>query len=154
MTDRFSRRSLAAAGLLPAAAMTRPAHAEGANESTFDRVQRTRTLRIAALPGELPWFSKDLATGEWSGAAISMAKDIARVFDAQLTYVESTYGNSVLDLQSNKVDLAFALNPTPQRAVGPLHAPDHYSPFRLRGAQGTGAEDMGGHQQARPEGGR
>jgi polar amino acid transport system substrate-binding protein len=46
-----------------------------------------------------------------------MAKDIAKVFDAQLAYVESTYGNSVLDLQSNKVDLAFALNPTPQRAL-------------------------------------
>jgi polar amino acid transport system substrate-binding protein len=26
-------------------------------------------------------------------------------------------GNSVLDLQSNKVDIAFALNPTPQRAL-------------------------------------
>ena len=41
----------------------------------------------------------------------------SKVFDAQLGYVESTYGNSVLDLQSNKVDLAFALNPTPQRAL-------------------------------------
>ena len=39
------------------------------------------------------------------------------MFDAKLDYVESTYGNSVLDLQSNKVDLAFALNPTPQRAL-------------------------------------
>ncbi|WP_287981273.1 transporter substrate-binding domain-containing protein, partial [Acidiphilium sp.] len=29
----------------------------------------------------------------------------------------STYGNSVLDLQSGKVDLAFALNPTPARAL-------------------------------------
>ena len=28
-----------------------------------------------------------------------------------------TYGDSVLDLQSNKIDLAFALNPTPQRAL-------------------------------------
>src|SRR5271166_6099979 len=119
MNDRLSRRSLAAAALVPAAAMTmaRPAHAEGANETTFDRVQRTKTIRIAALPGELPWFNKDLATGDWSGAAISMAKDIAKVFDAQLAYVESTYGNSVLDLQSNKIDLAFALNPTPQRAL-------------------------------------
>jgi len=118
MNDRFPRRSLAAAAaLLPTAAMTRPAHAEGTNESTFERVQRTKTLRIAALPGELPWFAKDLASGEWSGAAISMAKDIAKVFDAQLAYVESTYGNSVLDLQANKVDLAFALNPTPQRAL-------------------------------------
>ncbi len=29
----------------------------------------------------------------------------------------STYGNSILDLQSNKIDLGFALNPTPQRAL-------------------------------------
>jgi polar amino acid transport system substrate-binding protein len=65
----------------------------------------------------LPYFQKDIASGEWSGACIDMAKDIAKVFDAQLAYVESTYGNSVLDLQSNKVDLAFALNPTPQRAL-------------------------------------
>jgi polar amino acid transport system substrate-binding protein len=117
MNDRLSRRTLAAAALLPAAAMTRPAHAEGTSESTFERVQRTKTIRIAALPGELPWFSKDLASGEWSGAAIAMAKDIAKVFDSQLVYVESTYGNSVLDLQSNKIDLAFALNPTPVRAL-------------------------------------
>ena len=93
------------------------AQAQSANETTFDRVRRTKTLRIAALPGELPYFQKDLASGEWSGACIEMAKDIAKVFDAQLGYVESTYGNSVLDLQSNKVDLAFALNPTPQRAL-------------------------------------
>jgi len=39
------------------------------------------------------------------------------VFDAKLEYVESTYANSVLDLQSNKIDLAFALRPTPQRAL-------------------------------------
>ena len=103
---------------MPAAAVDRfRARAQSANESTFDRIRRTKTLRIAALPGELPYFQKDLASGEWSGACIEMAKDIAKVFDAQLAYVESTYGNSVLDLQSNKVDLAFALNPTPQRAL-------------------------------------
>ena len=39
------------------------------------------------------------------------------MFDANLEYIESTYGGSVLDLQSNKIDLAFALNPTPQRAL-------------------------------------
>src|ERR1700719_5399085 len=118
MTTPLRRRALAgAAALLPAAALIGSAHAESANESTFDRVRRTKTLRIAALPGELPYFKKDISTGEWSGTAISMAKDIAKVFDAQLAYIESTYGNSVLDLQSNKVDLAFALNPTPQRAL-------------------------------------
>jgi polar amino acid transport system substrate-binding protein len=118
MVSGVSRRGLAGAAALPAAAMTvGPAHAQGAGETTFDRIQRTRTMRIAALPGELPYFQKDLASGEWGGAAIEMARDIAKVFDAKLEYVESTYGNSVLDLQANKVDLAFALNPTPQRAL-------------------------------------
>jgi polar amino acid transport system substrate-binding protein len=119
MANEMSRRFLAGgtAALLPAAAMIGQAHAQSGIESTFDRITRTKTLRIAALPGELPYFQKDIATGEWSGAAIEMAKDIAKVFDAKLEYVESTYGNSVLDLQANKVDLAFALNPTPQRAL-------------------------------------
>jgi len=95
----------------------RSARADSSSDSTFDRVCSSKVLRIAALPGEWPYVQNDLATGEWSGAAISMAQDIAKVFDAQLAYVESTYGNSVLDLQSNKIDLAFALNPTPQRAL-------------------------------------
>jgi polar amino acid transport system substrate-binding protein len=118
MTTRLGRRALAGvAALLPAAGFIEGARAQSANESTFDRIRRTKILRIAALPGELPYFQKDLASGEWNGACIEMAKDIAKVFDAKLEYIESTYGNSVLDLQSNKVDLAFALNPTPQRAL-------------------------------------
>ena len=89
MTTRLGRRAMAgAAALLPAAAFIGSAQAQSANETTFDRVRRTKTLRIAALPGELPYFQKDLASGEWSGACIDMAKDIAKVFDAQLAYVE------------------------------------------------------------------
>ena len=114
------RRGVAgAAGLLAASwigsagAQTTP----GAVEATFDRIARTKTLRISALPGELPYFQKDLATNEWHGAAIAFATDIAKVFDAKLDYVEGTYATSILDLQANKVDLAFALNPTPQRAL-------------------------------------
>ena len=117
-TRGISRRNLAfAAGLLPVMGVIGSAFADTAAETTFDRVRRTKVLRIAALPGELPYFQKDLATDEWSGACISMARDIAKVFDAKLAYIESTYGNSVLDLQSNKIDLAFALNPTPARAL-------------------------------------
>jgi polar amino acid transport system substrate-binding protein len=122
MTNRVSRRGLAAGtALLPAAALLSSAHAQGtgqsANESTFDRIRRTKVLRIAALPGELPYFQKDITTGAWSGACIEMATSIAKVFDAKLEYVEATYGTSVLDLQTQKVDLAFALNPTPERAL-------------------------------------
>jgi polar amino acid transport system substrate-binding protein len=139
MTDRWTRRGIAgAAALLPASlTLVEPARAQGTQESTFERVNRTKTLRIAALPGELPYFQKDLATGEWKGAAISMAQDIAKVFGAKLDYVEATYGTSVLDLQSNKVDLAFALNPTAQRAlsIGFTH-PMIIHPFGCLAKQG------------------
>jgi polar amino acid transport system substrate-binding protein len=117
MTTTLGRRALAGAAALSALTLTGAARAQSSAQSTFDRIRGNKVLRIAALPGELPYFAKDIATGEWSGSCIEMAKDIAKVFDAKLEYVESTYGNSVLDLQSNKVDLAFALNPTPARAL-------------------------------------
>ena len=46
-----------------------------------------------------------------------MARDIAEQLDVKLETLESTWGNSVLDLQANKVDMAFGLNPTPKRAL-------------------------------------
>jgi polar amino acid transport system substrate-binding protein len=115
-----------ASGLFTAGA----AHAEEQPaESTLARVKGQKLLRIAALPGEAPYFNKDLATGEWSGMCIDMTKDVAKVFDAKIEYVESTYGNSVLDLQSGKIDLAFSLNPTPLRAL----VIDFTHPFYLHG---------------------
>jgi polar amino acid transport system substrate-binding protein len=116
-----TRRSLAGAlGATAASFAIGSASAQTAapsGDSTFDRIRRSGVLRIAALPGEQPFFRKDLATGEWHGVAIDMARSIAGALSAKLDYVESTYANSVLDLQSNKIDLAFALNPTPQRAL-------------------------------------
>jgi polar amino acid transport system substrate-binding protein len=104
-------------GAALASAMTRPASAAEAPDNTLDRIRASKVLRIAVLPGELPYFNKDLASGTWSGFSIEMANDIAKLLDVKLEYIESTYGNSILDLQSGKIDLGFALNPTPQRAL-------------------------------------
>lgn len=114
MTHVLGRRGLA--GFVAAIGVAGTARADGP-ESTFDRVRRTKTMRVAAFPGSPPYFIKDLATGEWGGACVLMAQDLAKVFDAKVEFVESTYGNAVLDLQSNKIDLSFSLNPTPQRAL-------------------------------------
>lgn len=103
-------------GVALAAAMATPASAQTA-DNTLDRIRANKVLRIAVLPGELPYFNKDLTTGTWSGFSIEMANDLAKLLDVKLEYVESTYGNSILDLQANKIDLGFALNPTPQRAL-------------------------------------
>ena len=104
-------------GALIASAITSPASAQTTPDNTLDRIRANKVLRIAVLPGELPYFNKDLTTGTWSGFSIEMANDIAKLLDVKLEYIESTYGNSILDLQSNKIDLGFALNPTPQRAL-------------------------------------
>jgi polar amino acid transport system substrate-binding protein len=132
MLSRRLFASGAAAAASASAIAAAPARARAADapaETTIDRVKRTKTLRIAALPGEAPYFNKDLASGSWSGMCVAMAKDIAQTFDAQVAYLESTYGNSVLDLQANKIDLAFSLNPTPKRAL----VIDFTHPFYLHG---------------------
>jgi len=104
----LSRRLFAAGAAGAPAVLAGAARAEDQPaESTIDRIKRAKVLRIAALPGEAPYFNKDIASGGWSGMCIEMAKDIAGVFDGQVEYLESTYGNSVLDLQANKIDLAF-----------------------------------------------
>jgi polar amino acid transport system substrate-binding protein len=145
-----SRRGLAGAlgagalgaGAVGLAALTTPAIAQPAPpESTFERVRRTGVLRIAALPGEAPFFHKDLSTGEWNGTAIAMARSIAGALGAKLDYVESTYANSVLDLQANKIDLAFALNPTPQRALAiGFTRPYYLHPFGFVARKGFDAK--------------
>jgi len=113
-----TRRGFAAtATSLSASFLIGSARAQGDASGTLERVTRDKTLRIAVVSGSPPYFRKDLSTGTWSGSAIEMAKGIASIWDAKVDYVESTWGNSVLDLQSNKIDIAFALNPTPQRAL-------------------------------------
>lgn len=104
-------------GAALASAIASPAAAQGSGDTTLDRIRANKVMRIAVLPGELPYFNKDLASGTWSGMCIEMANDIAKILDVKLEYTESTYGNSILDLQSNKIDVGFALNPTPQRAL-------------------------------------
>ena len=104
-------------GAALASALTSPASAQGSGDNTLDRIRSAKVMRIAVLPGELPYFNKDLASGTWSGMCIEMANDIAKLLDVKLEYTESTYGNSILDLQANKIDVGFALNPTPQRAL-------------------------------------
>jgi polar amino acid transport system substrate-binding protein len=102
----------AGASQSPAQADTAPAIG-----STMERIKSTGVLRIGVIVGQEPYFHKDLATGQWSGACLDMANDIASKLSAKVETVESTWGNQILDLQGNKIDLAFAVNPTPERAL-------------------------------------
>lgn len=95
----------------PAVAQTAP------NESTFDRIRNSKKLRVAGIVGTEPYYHKDIATGEWSGFCMSMARDLAKSMEAEVEISETTWGNAVLDLQSKKIDIMFGLSPTPSRAL-------------------------------------
>lgn len=101
-----------AAGLgsvLPISAMAQT------TESAMARIMRTKTLRTGFVAGAAPYFTKSVATGEWQGFCVDFAGQLATALGVKLQSVETTWGNAVLDLQSNKIDCMFAMAPTPQR---------------------------------------
>jgi polar amino acid transport system substrate-binding protein len=86
-------------------------------DSTVDQIRARGVLRIPAILNEVPYFNKDPRTGEWNGFVIDMANDIAEMLDVKLEVVESSWANAILDVQSGKVDLAFAVTEKPKRAL-------------------------------------
>lgn len=101
-----------------------------AQDSKIDQIRERGTLRMAGILNEDPYFAKDPRTGEWRGFAVAMARDIAETIGVKLEVVESSWGNSILDVQSGKVDLALALTALPKRALS-IHfsSPTYYNSF-------------------------
>lgn len=101
-----------------------------AQSSKIDEIRERGTLRMAGILNEPPYFAKDPRTGEWNGFAVSMARDIAETIGVELEVVESSWANSILDVQSGKVDLALALTALPKRALS-IHfsSPTYYNSF-------------------------
>lgn len=116
MKTNQQRRIYLGCAALAATLLAAPGWAQDKAEMpTWERVVSSKTLRIAAVAGGAPNYHKDLATGQWSGIMIDLANNLATKLGAKLEITETTWGNAVLDLQSNKIDIFFGLNPTPQR---------------------------------------
>lgn len=107
-----------------------------ASAGTIEDIRGRGVLRIPAILNEVPYFSKDPRTGEWQGFAIDMANDIAKTLDVKLEVVESSWSNAILDVQSGKVDMAFAVTATPVRAMSVSFSdPTYYNSFVLISAK-------------------
>lgn len=116
--------------VLGLAAIAAPVFAAPAAADTIDEIRTRGALRIPAIVNEAPYFSKDPRTNEWSGLVIDMAGDIAKALDVELEIVESTWGNSILDVQSGKVDMAFAATATAERSLAVTFSdPTYYNSF-------------------------
>lgn len=101
-------------------------------QSTVDQIKARGVLRVPGILNEVPYFNKDPRTGEWKGFVIDMAGDIAKTLDVKLEVVESSWANAILDVQSGKVDMAFAVTATPQRALSVWFSePTYFNSFVL-----------------------
>jgi len=134
-------------GAALAAAVTTPASAQAA-DNTLDRVRAAKVLRIAVLPGELPYFNKDLASGSWSGMCLEMANDIAKLLDVKLEYIESTYGNSILDCNRARSTSALPQPDATAGAGGGFLRPVFHQSLWRHAQEGLEAKTWARHQQA------
>jgi len=124
----INRRSLALTGIVAATALTLPAQlrAQQKTESTWDLIKRTGQVRMGVFDYP-PYFLRDKASGEWTGAMVEMGKDIANELKVKFVPVEvGGFGEAVLSLQAGKVDMNFGLQATPLRATaidfaGPIY---------------------------------
>ena len=106
--------------------------AQAQQKSTIDEIRDRGVLRVAGILNEDPYFSKDPRTGEWRGFVVEMGRNMADELGVKLEVVESSWANSILDVQSGKVDLAFALTALPKRALA-VHfsSPTYYNSFTI-----------------------
>jgi polar amino acid transport system substrate-binding protein len=119
----LARRDLAGligVGAVAATALTlssREASAQTTSQNTFDRILATKKMRLGAVAAGAPWFMKEQATGKWAGQFYDIGSALAQDMGVELELVETTWGNAILDLQADKIDIMFGLNPTPKRAM-------------------------------------
>ena len=117
--------SWAAVFVMAAVVVALSTTATPAAESTWEKGKRTGALTTGAIRYP-PYWLLDPADNQWKGAMIDMANDIGQTLGVKVVPVETTWGNVVLDLEANKIDLQFGLQATPKRAMsidfaGPLY---------------------------------
>lgn len=83
--------------------------------SSLERVKSSGVLHIGAIADGAPYYQKSLTGGPWRGFYIDICQKLADDLGVKLSILETTWGNSVLDLQASKIDVFFGLNPTPER---------------------------------------
>lgn len=109
-------KSLAAGVGLCGALLAQPA-AQAAENTMWQDVQKAGVLRCGAAVAA-PYVMRDARTGEYSGYFVDLCRDFGeKVLKVKVAFVDTNWDNLVAGLQSNKWDLAMALNQTPERAL-------------------------------------
>jgi len=90
-----------------------PALAEG----SWSAIQKKGVLRCAAAIAPV-YVMRDPHSGNYSGIFAELCRDFGeQVLKVKVQFIDATWDNIVAGLQSNKWDMAPALNPTPARSL-------------------------------------
>lgn len=96
--------------------MALPIGVRAQTAGTLEDVKKRGSLRVGVTQAP-PWYSKNPTTGEWSsGVGVSVGKAMADALGVKFEPVEVTWGTAIAALQSNKIDIMYVLDATPERA--------------------------------------
>lgn len=110
-----TRNALACIATLAALWSQLPAQA--AESSHWQTVQKAGVLRCGAAIAA-PYVMRDASTSQYSGYFVDLCRDFGeKVLKVKVEFVDTNWDNLVAGLQSDKWDLAMALNQTPERAL-------------------------------------
>ena len=113
--SRTLRNAIACAGAI--GAMLSLAPVQAAEASLWKDIQKAGVLRCGAATAA-PYVMRDAASAQYSGYFVDLCRDFGeKVLKVKVDFVDTNWDNLVAGLQSNKWDLAMALNQTPERAL-------------------------------------
>jgi polar amino acid transport system substrate-binding protein len=112
----IQRRSVITGLVTTAIAVAFPSMAFAQATTTLEQAKQRGSLRVGVTQAP-PWYSKDPKNGAWSGGVgVSMGMAMAAALNLKFEPVEVTWGTAVAALQSNKIDIMYMLDATPERA--------------------------------------
>lgn len=98
-------------------ALLSQAPAQAADSQIWQDIQKAGVLRCGAAVAA-PYVMRDAASGQYSGFFVDLCRDFGeKVLKVKVEFVDTNWDNLVAGVQSNKWDLAMALNQTPERAL-------------------------------------
>ena len=87
-----------------------------AQESTLDRIQAAKSLRVCIWPDYFGISYRDPKTQQLSGIDVDMAKALGRELGVNVEFVDSSFAKLIPDVLENRCDIAmFAIGITPLR---------------------------------------
>lgn len=108
-------------------------------QSTWEAIEERGSLRLGVASAD-PWYFNDPITGEWDGLGVRLGDELASDLGVELEIVETSWANAVAAMQSDRIDIMFVLDATPERAESIEFLDEHLFTYSLAVLHGDGVD--------------